>query len=109
MKIYSFKETDENKYKKWNGKVSYDCPIVKQCKRSIINILKENKLATQHIDLRNLILNFKMAITFSKDRFLDALHDVQTYQAHLNVLCLNARTITTPLDSIYACLAFDIL
>ena len=96
MKIYSFKETDENEYKKWNGKVPYDHPIVKQFKENIINILKENKLENQYIDFQTRfnskfqqeIAKSDIFLKYQKDKALENQSDerIKYYSWILNEL-----------------------
>jgi hypothetical protein len=47
IKIYSFKETDKEKYKEWNGKPS-DHPVIVEFKEKMLQLLIENNLESEY-------------------------------------------------------------
>lgn len=71
MKIYSFKETDIEKYQHWNGFVPYDHPTVWEFINGTIQIIKDNNLESQYPDF---ITNFNIAFNdeiLNNSKFLE--------------------------------------
>jgi hypothetical protein len=50
IKIYSFKDIDKDKYQTWNGQQPGDHPIVKDFRKRMVQIIKENNLEAKYLD-----------------------------------------------------------